>query len=578
MKLRSLYLLQAALLSFFFAEVFTAQILGLLGIYRAWSAISLTVLLTGAALWFYLRRDGGWFAAAFPGEMPFPRRLDALLFALGLGLFLLLVVYPVTAWPYSIVSETLHWDAGAYHFPKAVELYKTGSVWDLSIPYGEFPFGYESLLAFALLLAGKETFFGAVHALIALSVFLSIWLLARRYLRLPSGVLLFGVAILALSELFIVQGNPFYILLDQMYMIGKNDLFLAAGVLAALVHAPIGRDAASSRAHLPGLAYATLLVLATKPAGMFAVAPLWLPVLWGWWKGLRDGDGRPAAGELLFAALAVLPGGLWVGRNLLVIHTIFPEGVWVMNDWSIANNLTNPFFYAHLPRNFIFLLAVLGLALALTLWKGIPSWRISLAFLVLFLAFLFTPESGFQKTTQEPTRVAWRLGITLVAYEAVVIGALLEEPQRRVLGWVAGRPAAQAVMAGLFFLAGLYTLADHRGNLRLIPGNAIVLRDEFHEPVGVDGYHSPYDYVQRNIRNSVIEDNGGVFYYLYGPGYTNSPTKRQYPLGRAYMVPQLEPQYYVVVPHGDEFPITPEWEAKWKLLYRDPEGMVFERR
>ena len=116
------------------------------------------------------------------------------------------------------------------------------------------------------------------------------------------------------------------------------------------------------------------------------------------------------------------------------------------------------------------------------------------------------------------------------------------------------------------------------GNLELNPGNDIVLRDEFREPVGVDGYHSPYDFVQRNIRNSVVEINGGVFYYMYGPGYTNRPTKGQYPLGRAYMLPQLDPQYYVVIPHGDAFPTTPEWDAKWKLIYQDPEGLVFERR
>ena len=249
-----------------------------------------------------------------------------------------------------------------------------------------------------------------------------------------------------------------------------------------------------------------------------------------------------------------------------------------MNEWSIANNLANPFFYAHLPRNFIFLLAVLVLALAFTVWKRVPGWRITFVFTVLFIAFLFTPESGFQKTTQEPTRVAWRLGVALVTYELIVLLVLVEGLLQSVLAWLGQRRAALSAVTGVLILASLFLAYERRGSLALIPGNEIVLRDEFRQPVGVDGYHSPYDYVQRNIRDGIIEVNGGVFYYLYGPGYTNIPIKRQYPLGRSFMVRQLEPQYYVVIPHGDEFPITPEWEAKWKLLYRDPEGMVFEKK
>ncbi len=570
----------AAILCLFFGEVYAAQILGMLGIYRAWSVLPLSLLLAAGAGWVYWRWGGRDFADSFAEETSLPGRLNGLFYALGVGLFLLLVVYPLAAWPYSPVSETLHWDAGAYHFPKAVELYKTGNVWDLTIPYGEFPFGYESLLAFTLLLAGKETFFGSLHALIAVMALLAAWLLARRYTRLPGGLLLFGLCLAFLSELYVVKGNPFYILLDQVYMIGKNDLFLAVGVLAALVHAPVGRQgggAAAHRAHLPGLTYATLLVLASKPAGMFVVAPLWLPLLWSWWQGWRQA-GRFPAREVAFAAALILPGGMWIVRNLLIIHTIFPEGVWVMNQWSIANNLTNPFFYAHLPRNFIFLLGVLALALVSFAWRRRPGWRVMLSFVLLLVAFIFTPESGFQKTTQEPTRVAWRLGVALVVYELVVLGVIFEGAIQRGLDWLRGRRAAWIGLVGLALLGSLGVVWGSRGQLVLNPENDIVLRDEFREAVGVDGYHSPYDFVQRNIHNSIVEINGGVFYYIYGPGYSNRPTKGQYPLGRANMLPQLDPQYYVVIPHGDAFPTSPAWDAKWKLIYQDAQGLVFERR
>lgn len=561
--------LYAALLAFFFAQVFSAQVLGLTGVYRAITAIPLTLLLTILAILVYWRWGGNAFLAQLPEEIAFPAWANRTLAIVGMLLVLAIAVIPTALWPLSPVSETLHWDAGAYHFPKAVELYKSGNVWDLSIPYGEFPFGYESMLSFALLVAGKETFFGLVHALTALTAFLGLWLMARRATTLPDGVLMFLLGLIFVSEAVTVKANPFYIFLDQSHMIGKNDLFLAMGVIAALAHAPLGRTPQNSRVHLPGLVYATLLVLATKPAGMFAVTPLWLPVLWDWFKGWKN---TPRWRELGFAALFIVPGGLWAVRNLFIIHTIFPEGVWEMNEWSIANNLTNPYFYNYLPRNFVFLLLVLGISLLLTLLRRKPYWRISVAFLILFVGFIFTPESGFMKTTQVPTQTAWRLGIALVAYEVVVLLALFEPLINAVLkrlpAWIIAAPAVLIALGLMIYTRDLY---------RLNPQNAIVLHDEFREPVGVDGYHSAYDFVQKNLRNAVIQIEGGVFYYMYGPGYTNSPTKLHYPLGREHMVAQLDPQYLVVIPHGDPFEPSADFMKKWKIIYRDPEGVVLER-
>ncbi|WP_322508777.1 hypothetical protein, partial [Anaerolinea sp.] len=225
--------LYAALLAFFFAQVFSAQVLGLTGIYRAITAIPLTLLLTILAILVYWRWSGNAFLAQLPEEIAFPAWANRTLAIVGMLLVLAIAVLPTALWPLSPVSETLHWDAGAYHFPKAVELYKSGNVWDLSIPYGEFPFGYESMLSFALLVAGKETFFGLVHALTALTVFLGLWLMARRATTLPDGVLMFLLGLIFVSEAVTVKANPFYIFLDQSHMIGKNDLFLAMGVIAA---------------------------------------------------------------------------------------------------------------------------------------------------------------------------------------------------------------------------------------------------------------------------------------------------------------------------------------------------------
>jgi hypothetical protein len=117
-----------------------------------------------AVTWLYLRRGGvEFFAGIFapPVEQKKQRILDYTILACAAALVILLIVLPTAAWPYSPISETLHWDAGLYHFPKALEMVKTGSAWDLSIPYGEYPFGYESLIAFAGLLTRNSSLFGA---------------------------------------------------------------------------------------------------------------------------------------------------------------------------------------------------------------------------------------------------------------------------------------------------------------------------------------------------------------------------------------------------------------------------------
>jgi hypothetical protein len=80
----------------------------------------------------------------------------------GIILFFLIFFIPLVLWPYSPVNDTLTWDAGLYHFPKAIEMYKSGSAWDLSIAYGDYPFGYESLLGFTLCLT-KFYFFYAIY-------------------------------------------------------------------------------------------------------------------------------------------------------------------------------------------------------------------------------------------------------------------------------------------------------------------------------------------------------------------------------------------------------------------------------
>ncbi len=195
----------ACLVGLLYGVIFTAQVLGLAKIYTAWLVIPTTLVVSAGAAWLYLRLGGreflaGIFEQGAPDQKQ--RTLDRILLLCGLAIILLLVVAPTTAWPYSPVSETLTWDAGAYHFPKALEMVKTGSAWDLTISYGEYPFGYESLIAFAGLLTHNTVLFGAAHMLTCLYLVFGLWFILRRFSGLPAGISLFLSGFLLMSGVF----------------------------------------------------------------------------------------------------------------------------------------------------------------------------------------------------------------------------------------------------------------------------------------------------------------------------------------------------------------------------------------
>ncbi len=570
--------------------VLAGQVAGFLNIYRALPVNLLTAAISAAALFIYFRWDK---YGLFP-HLHTQRSEDAGLRAVnwaawlaGIAILALLVLFPLVRWPFSTISDVLHWDSGAYHFPKAIELYKTGTFWDLSIPYGEYPNGFESLLSFGLLVSGDEYLFGSMHALIALLMFLSIVVLARRYTRLPAGLIFLLTSLIFISGQIQVANNPWWVFTDHVFMIGKNDMLVSAAVLAAVLHAPIGARENRAAFHLPGLVFSTALVLAVKPVGVYALLPLWAVILYRWVLSiLRRPPDQWAWAEMLFSGLFILPSLLWVLRNLRVLGMIFPPGDWEMAEWSIANNLTNPWFYNYLPRLFLFVLGAILLLLVISAWRRSPDLSQSFALLVLFAAFILTPQTAFFGSTDKPTHIAWRFGMSLLGYLFVLFLVVIDPLARRALSWLAPRRWLGMAAALLILLLGAGLIWQRSGMMRILPNNDIVLRDQFREPVGVDGYFSAYDYVRRNIHDSVIQIEGGLMYYVYGENFSNSPTKLHYPLGMEWAVPQRDPQYFVILctdfwnyrpeacpPYLEE----PSFTARWTILYADDYGRVYRR-
>lgn len=583
---RVLILFFVGLQSLLAGLILPAQVLGLLGLYRPALVIPAALLVTVLTLWASLQYGWKFYQQIFPPFEINGRRawLDAGIGVAALVILILLVVLPVARWPFSPISETLHWDAGAYHFPKALELLNTGSANDFSISYGEYPFGYESLLSAAAMLDRGGSLFGAAHLLAVLYFIFAFCFLLRRFTSLPGGITFYFVATLATAGVFLwVSRTSWFIYRYLVYTIGKNDLFLAACLLAVILHAPIG-PRENQRAWFPlGMAFATFLAAATKPNGLLVSAPLWLIALPYLWQDVAlERKSHPAGPQawkifscrVFVLGLVILPGALWLARNFILQGRAFSPDVTRLQQWSILHNLTNPYFYNYIPPELIQILAAGGLTLLLAIFIRRIHWTLPATYFILLFTFAYTAQSGFYGSNQKPTDIGWRFGVTLITFSAVLIVTWASPRLNKAYAWLHRYRVLQLLgLLAILVLTGRY-LWEFRAVLKTYPGHEIVLRDQFRDPVGVGGYHSPYDYVYQNVQHSVVWVENGLNYYAYGREYTNSTTRSRKP---DYVI-VLQTAWWGGDPHYPELVASPEWDQNYRIVYEDSEGRVYQRR
>jgi hypothetical protein len=110
---------------------------------------------------------------------------------------------------------------------------------------------------------------------------------------------------------------------------------------------------------------------------------------------------------------------------------------------------------------------------------------------------------------------------------------------------------------------------------RIIPNaaNTLVLRDQYTSSVGTNGYFSAYDYIRRNVTNSVVWIENGLPFYLYGDQMTNSVTRSRQPDYRVFLQTNWigNSGYPAMLNSAD-------WKSKWDLVYQDSEGKVYKRK
>jgi hypothetical protein len=593
----------AGLLGSLYGILFTAQVLGMLKIYTAVLAVPLTVVVSVATGWLYLRLGGWQFLhavldlpdAALGLQNPKGSLLNAVLLVGGMALVLCLIVVPVAGWPYTPISETLHWDAGIYHFPKALEMVKTGSAWDLTISYGDYPYGYESLFAFSALLTRDGSLFGAAHLLTCLYLWMTLWLLLRRVTGLPPGVVLFLSSFLLLSGVFPeIESNLWWIYKFLIYTIGKNDLFLGAALLGMLLHAPVGARQNWKEFYPFGLAVTGMIAVATKPNALPVALIIWLlAALFLSVKKKQDFASQPTnlttplqrANRqpswslkipwrlLLGCGLVMLPGILWMGRNLVVQGTLFSGEATRLQEWSIAYNLANPLLYQYMPRSLLFVCLILLGSVGLSWRFRHIHWSMNAAFALLLAGFFITPASGFFGSTTNRPEIGWRFAVAALGFAFVLPVVWFSPVLKRVWNWFGRRLVWQAAAALLVAGFSVWIILSNSRVMLGHAANAVVLQDQFRQSVGTNGYFSAYDYIHREVKNKVVWVENGLPFYAYGPGFTNSTTR------------SVKCDYLVVFQTAwfggnrgyPDYTQDPAWQKNWILEYQDSEGRVYKR-
>ncbi|GAB5491565.1 MAG: hypothetical protein Phog2KO_17800 [Phototrophicaceae bacterium] len=552
----------AVLASLFFGIVFTAQILGFIGIYYPLIAIPLTLISSISAYIAYQHFASDWYTV-FDTDQTISSLLSRTIIAVSIVLVLIIFVQRMVLWSQSTLAVSIPADFGGYHSIKALQLYRTGSVWDLSIPYGQYPFGYESLIAFGMFFTGNIQVTGTVHASIFILLWLTITLLMMRYARLPLDVSLLLAILLCFAPT----------LFPQLMNIGKNDSLLTLTILMAVLYAPIGDE----RFHPLGLAFATMLALATKTTVIIVLFYLWGLVMlnWGlhWRKQTWQSYLHPSTFALVIALM--FPGGLWVIRNYIVMGEVISSEISSFFQTSIFANLNNPNLYNSGDSSSLLFVAILILILSVaSLFYKHLRWQWALLLIVLAVSFMITPLSAFLTTLDlDYLDVQWRFVLYGIVLVFVTMLALIAPILRHIYAWVyAHTLLSRLASLGLIISA---TILIFIIGIEDIFGYDKSRWDTVIDPTLED--NSIYDALSELEPSTLYMQNlSWLAIYLNNPDLT--VTELRFPLGRAEIYPEPEIDYIVFHQRFSFETISYDYDPdEWELIYDNSVDFLYRR-
>ncbi|MGJ3237692.1 MAG: hypothetical protein ACFE0Q_03200 [Anaerolineae bacterium] len=553
----------AVLVSLLFSVVFTAQILAFSGVYRPVLAVPLTVLVTLCAYVGYQRLGTAWVQTITPTEER-SGWLPHLMLVVSASLAVLIFLQRMVLWPQSALGRNIPVDFLGYHSIKVLQLVREGSVWDLGIPYGQYPFGYESLIAFGMFFTHDLRVIGLAHALIFVLFWWTIALLLVRYSHISISLSL----LLALMICFLPVIFPFVL------SIGKNDVLLSLTVLMAVLHAPVGDE----RFHPLGLAYATMLSLAIKATGLYTLFYLWGLVMFNWAMRYRSGTWRaylPLWQFVLVLAL-MFPGGLWIIRNYLILGTLFTSEIVSFFQTSIMANLDNPELYNSAQSSTLLFASVILLVLmAISAGHRRLRWQMAGTLIVIWLTFTVTPLSAFLTINNlNYLDVQWRFVVHGIVMLWVVALVVITPHLQALYVYVDAQPLLRGG-------AGIVLIVATLGILLMIGTDDLFAQDETRWQAILDPTlqtDSIYDQLRDYEPTTIyIENVSWLAVALQNPDLTITETR--FPLGRADVAPQLTIEYIAFVPRVPfPDPIASFFEPDaWQIIFENETGRIYQR-
>ena len=544
----------------------TGQALAFVGLFRLPLALAVSAVAGYGVFRAYLREG---LPVAPPPRVVFPWLLSWFLGVTGL-VALGVSLVPLLAWPVRTHKYQPWglWDVVYYHLPKAVDLLQKGHMWNLALPYGQYPLGWETWLALLVGLQGNALGLGVLSAwVVGMWAFL-MWALLRVKARLPAGLALFVVGVLAVVPHIGWSLAPWHKLGMFLLGVGKNDLAATVLVLFGLLHL-------HPRFHRWGYLLALASAWAVKPWAGVVLLGLGLAAV------LRRPETRlHRLGEM---AVALLLGNLWLIRNLVLMgRPISPIGE-VLQRRALLWHVFRPEFW-ELPR--YQLLFVTGVVAGFALWAVFRrAWRTPVAVLAwMYAVFLVTPAVVLPSGVMQ-----WRFALALLSW----VWVLLARWGMEVWPWT--RAPARRLAWGLLTLAGLavwFSFPRVPQMWMYEPRARYIIEDPFLDPVGEGPYRSVFAYIDRNLRNARIEASV-PFYYLYDPDLTNEGARPgHFPAGMPNAVPQPQPTHRLFCDlrwqwRGNALPQDPEevqgvrrdWEALgYRILYVDAACVLAEIR
>ncbi len=547
--------------------VLTAQALAFLKHFRLPWAMAGSLILMG---WFFhrYRREGLPFTFPSPA-FPLPRWISWPLGITG-AISTTIALIPLVGWPVRIhrYQPWVLWDVVYYHLPKAVDLLQKAHMWNLALPYGQYPIGWETLLALWVGVQGHALGLGILTALLTFLWIVLMWVLFRMEARLSPALALFAVGLLVVAPHVGWRLTPWHIIGFLLLGVGKNDLLAALLVLFGLLHAR------PERLHRWGYLLALSGAWAVKPwAGFFLLG-------WGLIETLRFKDLRlPWIGAMGLASLA---GSLWLIRNLVLMgRPISPIGA-ILQRRALLWKITQPDFW-NLPR--YQLVFISGVLFSLLLWAAHrKDWRHSVGLLTgLYAVFIITPAvvvpAGF---------IQWRFALALLSWLWVLLARWGVEIWPWYRPW--GRRAG--LMAMGLALAVVWAFFPRISEMWMVePRAARIIEDPFLEPVSEGPYRSVFAYIDYNLRHARIEPNV-PFYYIYDVAFTNEGVRPgHFPAGLPRAVPQPQPTHTLFCSlkwtwRGNALPQDPEavretrraWQSRgYRILYEDSACVLAQR-